>query len=70
MMDARTALGATILMLAIAPAAASSQAVATDLESRIRTVETGLRPGDDRADTSGIRWTLEERMAHYGAWRA
>lgn len=61
----RTALTATMLLLASVPAA-SSQAVATDLESRIRTVETGLRPGEDRADTSGIRWTLEERMAHYG----
>ncbi len=41
------------------------QAVATELESRIRVVETSLRPRGDGADQS-IRWTIEERMAHYG----
>ncbi len=41
------------------------QAVATDLESRLRIVETSLRPRGAAADQS-IRWTIEERMAHYG----
>lgn len=65
MWHARTAL-AVKLLIVITAQALWGQAVATDLESRIRQVETSLRPGEDRADTTGIRWTLEERMAHYG----
>ncbi|MGH7541177.1 MAG: serine hydrolase domain-containing protein [Gemmatimonadota bacterium] len=65
MSHVRTALTTKILILATAHAL-WGQAVATDLESRIRVVEAGLRPATDRADTTGIRWTLEERMAHYG----
>lgn len=61
----RTALAGKVLILASAPSLLG-QSVATDLESRIRTVETSLRPAADRADTTGIRWTLEGRMAHYG----
>lgn len=41
------------------------QAVATDLESRIRIFESSLRPRGEGSDPS-IRWTIEERMAHHG----
>lgn len=61
----RTVLAAKILILATVRVL-GGQTVATDLESRIRVFESSLRPAADRADTSGIRWTLEERMAHHG----
>jgi len=54
-----TCLAATILILATTPCL-GGQSAATDLASRIRVVETNLRPGD------GTGWTIEDRMAYYG----
>ncbi|MCG8468874.1 MAG: beta-lactamase family protein [Gemmatimonadetes bacterium] len=53
----------TALFAIIAPSL-HAQAVGTDLASRIRTVETSLGPRGD--EDPNVRWTIEERMQHYG----
>ena len=61
MSSPRSVLAGCVLVLTTA-SAAWAQAVATDLESRIRTFETSLHP----YGATDVFWTLEERMAHYG----
>lgn len=43
---------------------AFAQGIPTDLEARIRIVETSLGPRGN--DDPAIRWTIEDRMEHYG----
>ncbi|MDX1395044.1 MAG: serine hydrolase domain-containing protein [Gemmatimonadota bacterium] len=57
--------GLAALALGLTPGSSvRAQAIATDLDARIRTFETSLGPRGD--EDPSIRWTIEERMAHYG----